>query len=128
MEVTWMTGEHQYTASFSEFSRALGLRPSGHRIHANNKEKAKGINDCLCFLRPDLEGDDCSRKPNDISIWRHPCHFLYQCVLRTLYPKSGDKTHCSSSTISLMWLMQATPTKRLDVAHYLWHEIQMDNF
>ena len=46
-------------------------------------------------------------------------------MLRTLYPKSGDKTHCSNSVITLMWRMLKDPTKRLDVAHYLWHEIRM---
>src|ERR1041385_8024897 len=107
-EVTWMTGEHRYTASFTQFAHALGLRSSGHRIHVDT-EKPKGIDDCLCFVKSGLKGDDCKRKPNDVSIWRQPYHFLYQCVLRTLYPKSGDKTHCSSTAISLMYLMAASP-------------------
>jgi len=125
-EVTWMTGDHQYTATFRQFAEALGFRSSGTRIHVNNnKEKPKGINDCLCFVESGLEGDDCKRKPNDVSIWQQPYHFLYQCVLRTLYPKSGDKTHCSSTAISLMYLMALTPRSRLDVPHFLWHEIRM---
>src|ERR1041384_1583814 len=121
-----MTGETKYTATFSQFARALGIaRPSGHRIHANNKDKPKTVNDCLGFLWSGLEGDDQLRRPNDVSIWKQPYHFLYKCVLRTLYPKSGDKSHCSSSAITLMWLMLHAPKKRLDVAHFLWHEIRM---
>src|ERR1044072_6804485 len=82
--VTWMTGETKYTATFSQFARALGIaRPSGHRIHANNKDKPKTVNDCLGFLRSGLEGDDQLSRPNDVSIWKQPYHFMYQCVLCT---------------------------------------------
>ena len=125
-EVTWMTGEARYTTSFSGVLQALGFRSSGYRIHsANQKDKPKGINDCLRFVASGLESDDRKRKPNDISIWKQPYQFLYQCVLRTMYPKSRDKTHCSSSAITLMSLMQEASQQWLDIPHYLWHEIRM---
>ena len=109
-DVTWMTGEDRYTATFTQFVEDIGFRTSGYRIHsANQKDKPKGINDCLRFVASGLETDDRKRKPNDISIWKQPCQFLYQCVLRTMYPKSGDKIHYSSSAITLMCLMQEAP-------------------
>ena len=102
------------------------MRASGVRIHASSqKEKAKTQNDCLCFIKPGLEGDASRRKPNDVSIWQQPYQFLYQCVFRTLYPKSGDKTHCSSSAITIMCHIHDQPGKRLDVPYYLWHDIRL---
>ena len=77
-EISWMTGEQQCTATFAQFQKALNIRSSGVRIHATNKEKPKGINDCLCFVRSGIQGDDCFRKANDISIWKQPYRFLYQ--------------------------------------------------
>src|SRR3954463_5294006 len=119
-----MTGANQYTTSFSQFARALVFRSSGYQIHSGNKkDKPKGINDCLRFFASGLEDDDRKRNPNDISIWRQPFQFLYRCVLWTMYPKSRDKTHCSSLTITLMCLMEEAPKQRLDIPHYLWHKI-----
>ena len=121
-----MTGANQYTTSFSQFAQALVFCSSGYQIHSGNKkDKPKGINDCLRFVASGLEDDDRKRKPNDISIWRQPFQFLYRCVLRTMYPKSRDKTHCSSSAITIMCHIYDHPSKRLDVPHYLWHEIRL---
>ena len=68
-EVTWMTGEARFTATYSQFVKALGFRSAGYRIHAaNQKDKPKELSDFLRFIAPGLDTDDRTRKPNDISI------------------------------------------------------------
>ena len=68
-EVIWMACEAHLTATYSQFVKALGFLSAGYQIHsANQKDKPKGISDCLCFVEPGLATDDRTRKPNDISI------------------------------------------------------------
>jgi len=68
-QISWMTGEQECTTTFAQFQKALGMRASGVRIHASSqKEKAKTQNDCLCFVKPGLEGDASRWRPNCIHL------------------------------------------------------------
>ena len=49
-------------------------------------------------------------------------------MLRTLYPKKGDRSRARNYCIDLMVRMHDAPTEPLDTAHYIWHEIHLSSF
>lgn len=65
---------------------------------------------------------------NEVSIFRAPYYILYQCVLRTLYPKKGDRSRARNYCIDLMVRMHDQPTEPLDTSNFIWHEIRPCSF
>ena len=128
--VTWMTADTQLTATYDQFVAALGFADSGFKIHnANKHHKPMTVNDCLCLITPpsELSDADRARKPNDVSLWKSPFDLLYQCVLRSLYPKIGDRSTCSSYAIDVMHRMATKPSRPINIPHFLWHEIRLSS-
>ena len=65
---------------------------------------------------------------NQVSIWRSPYYIIYQCIICTIYPKMGDKGSCNSYCIDLMSRLHESPKGKINVPHFLWHEIRFASF
>ena len=129
--VTWMTSDTALTASYAQFVTALGFPDTGFKIHKDDpNHKPKGIAVCADLLRPisSLSSTEKQKGLNQVSIWRFPFNIIYQCVIRTIYPKMGDKGSCSSYCIDLMHRLFTSPKGKINVPHFLWHEIRLASF
>ena len=86
--------------------------------------KPKGIDACFPLVKPpsQLTEEERGYPPNEVSIFRAPYFILYQCVLRTLYPKKADLSRARNYCIDLMVRMLDEPTLPLDSAHFIWHD------
>lgn len=129
--LTWMTDNVVMSITYDRFVQLLGFSGVGHRIHSlDPQHKPKGIDACLPLVKPTslLTEEELEYPPNEVSIFKAPYHILYQCVLRTLYPKKGDRSRARSYCIDLMVRMHDEPTEPLDTAHYIWHEIRLASF
>ena len=92
--------------------------------------KPKGIDACMPLVKPpsQLTNEEKAYPVNEVSIFRAPFFILYQCVLRTLYPKKGDRSRARNYCIDLMVRMHDKPTEPLDTANFIWHEIRLCSF
>lgn len=90
--------------------------------HASKNIKAYGY-----FLKPISEHDEVEKGKylNQVSIWRSPFFIIYQCVIRTIYSKMGDKGSCNGYCIDLMYRLYEHPNRKINVPHFLWHEIRL---
>ena len=129
--LTWMTDNTTLSITYDRFVQILGLSGVGHCIHSMDPEyKPKGIDACLPLVKPtsQLTKEELAYPLNEVSIFRAPYYILYQCVLRTLYPKKGDRSRAYNYCIDLMVRMHDKPTEPLDTAHFIWHEIRLCSF
>ena len=129
--LTWMTDNTTLSITYDRFVQILGLSGVGHRIHSMDPEhKPKAIDACLPLVKPtsQLTKEELAYPLNEVSIFRAPYYILYQCVLRTLYPKKGDRSRAYNYCIDLMVRMHDKPTEPLDTAHFIWHEIRLCSF
>ena len=129
--VTWMTSDTKLSASYSQFVAALGFPDTGFKIHNDDPEhRPKGTDACADLIKPiaELTDEEKHKGFNQVSIWRAPFFIIYQCVIRTIYPKMGDKGSCSSYCIDLMHRLYASPKGKINVPHFLWHEIRLASF
>ena len=126
--VTWMTSDTVLTASYSQFVAALGFPDTGFKIHKDDpNHRPKGIEVCADLLKPieDVTNEEKQKGLNQVSIWRSPFYIIYQCVIRTIYPKMGDKGSCNGYCIDLMYRLFEHPNGKINVPHFLWHEIHL---
>ena len=126
-----MTSDTKLLASYSQFVAALGFPDTGFKIHNDDPEhRPKGTDACADLIKPiaDLTDEEKHKGFNQVSIWRAPFFIIYQCVIRTIYPKMGDKGSCSSYCIDLMHRLYASPKGKINVPHFLWHEIRLASF
>lgn len=65
---------------------------------------------------------------NQVSIWRSPYYIIYQCIIRIIYPKMGDKGSCNSYCIDLMSRLHESLKGKINVPHFLWYEICLASF
>lgn len=127
----WMTDDVKMSATYAQFIQILGFFGTGHQIHSEHPEhKPKGIDECIYIVkRPSLLTDEEKEYPlNEVSIFRSPYFILYQCLLRLLYPKKGDRSRAHSYCIDFMVCMHEEPIVSIDTAHYIWHEIRLASF
>ena len=126
-----MTDNTTMSITYDRFVHILGLSGVGHCIHSMDPEhKTKAIDACLPLVKPtsQLSKAELECPLNEVSIFRAPYYILYQCVLRTLYPKKGYRSRAYNYCIDLMVLMHDKPTEPLDTAHFIWHEIRLCSF
>ena len=126
-----MTSNTKLSASYSQFVVVLGFPDTGFKIHNDDPEhRPKGTDSCADLIKPipQLTDDEKHKGFNQVSIWRAPFFIIYQCVIRTIYPKMGDKGSCSSYCIDLMHRLYAAPKGKINVPHFLWHEIRLASF
>ena len=129
--ITWMTHHSQFTVSFEAFAAALGMpgsEASLFRIHeVNPKFEAMPISACGCLVMPtsQLSTVQQSKELNDISIFRLKYRWLFQCILNSIAPKKGDRGMVRAYSIDLMYYSRKNPTRPIDMADFLWHEIRM---
>ncbi|KAM3353000.1 hypothetical protein ACQJBY_024275 [Aegilops geniculata] len=129
--VTWMTSDTELTATYAQFVAALGFPDIGFKIHKDDpNHKPKAVEACGYLLKEldDLAEEEKMKDLNQVSIWRSPYYIIYQCVIRTIYPKMGDKGSCSSYCIDLMSRLYESPKGKINVPHFLWHEIRLASF
>ena len=103
--VTWMTSDTEITASYADFVAALGFPDVGFKIHKDDpNHRPKPVDKCGFLLKDlaDIPEEDRLRDVNQVAIWRSPYFIIFQCVIRTIYPKMGDKGSCNSYCIDLM--------------------------
>ena len=110
--ITWMTSDTKLTASFAQ---------------SNPNHAPKNIEACGYLLKPITELDEVEKGKdlNLVSIWRSPFFIIYQCVIRTVDPKMGDKGSCNGYCIDLMYRLYEHPNGKINVPHFLWHEIRL---
>ena len=129
--VSWMNSDVQFTTSYDEFVAALGFPDSGTKIHKSDPNHApKPIEACGFLLKPlrELDADEQMKDLNQVSIWRSPFFIIFQCLIRTIYPKMGDKGSCSGYYVDIMSHLYAHPKSKINVPHFIWHEIRLASF
>ena len=93
--LTWMTDDTMLSITYERFVPILGFSGVGHQIHSLDPlHKPKGFGDCMPLVKPttQLTPEERGYPPSEVSIFRSPYYILYQCVLRPLYPKKGDRS------------------------------------
>ena len=126
-----MTSDTELTATYAQFVTALGFSDTGFKIHQDDaKHKPKGVEACAYILKgiDELTEEEKLKDLNQVSIWRSPYYIIYQCVIRTIYPKMGDKGSCNNYWINLMSRLYESPKGKINVPHLLWHEIRLASF
>lgn len=129
--VRWITSDVHFTTSYDTFVAALGFPNSGFKIHKNDPNHAhKPIEACGYLLKPlrELDADERMKDLNQVSIWRSPYFIIFQCLIRTIYPKMGDKGSWSGYCIDIMSHLYEHPKSKINVPHFLWHEIRLASF
>ena len=129
--VTWMTSDTELTATYAQFVAALGFPDIGFKIHKDDpNHKPKAVEACGYLLKEldELTEEEKMKNLNQVSIWISPYYIIYQCVICTIYPKMGDKGSCGSYCIDLMSRLHESPKGKINIPHFLWHEILLASF
>lgn len=129
--VTWMTSDAELSTSYAQFVDALGFPDTGFKIHKSDPSHAPRDIEASGYLLKRLDEiheEEKGKDLNQVSIWRSPFFIVFQCVIRTIYPKMGDRGTCSGYCIDIMAHLNEHPKKKINAPHFLWHEIRLASF
>ena len=110
-----MTSDTELTATYGHFVAALGFPDIGFKVHKDDtNHKPKVVEACGYLLKEldDHTKEEKMKDLNQVSILRSPYYIIYQCIIRTIYPKMGDKGSCSSYCIDIMACLHESPKGR----------------